>query len=310
MSSLKDQAIGLKNGIARVLLNPTSSRTAYMNEQISIARTNKTNFKNAAGGKKDAYRHAIWMAESRRQLADLNPDASAEELDAAMREAGAANEDKAQFEGRQTAADKAMDLHNNEKGIEICRRAAEQGWTAEETAAVVHDYVSNSDGTGQDGGAFWYDKNDPERRPPALNVPDPGTTSQPDVYKNTVETYPEITEAVRPKAEVKADTKTKRSLGDELRQQYQEAVERATRPDGNTPDPNETDPVTGKKFGEMRAGEYFSALYRKRQREQANDNATNDNRTTNTGGSVSVRAHEREGGREHVRSYTRQTPKK
>jgi hypothetical protein len=314
MNDLRSKAIGLKNMVARVLQHPSASFTTWQNSDAASDKTKHSNFSNAADGQNDAYRHTLWIAESRRQLAELNPKATQDELDTAMREAGIANEDRAQARGYQTPQAKAMDLYNNDKGIEIGRRAAEQGWTVEETEAVVHDYISKSNGTAQDSGAFWYDKNDPERVPPTVMVLDPGITSQPDVYKNTVEAYPEVTDAVMPTQRIEQQEPPQKpkplTAGEQLRKQYQEAVERATRPDGNTPDPNETDPMTGKKFGEMRAGEYFSALYRKRQREQANDNATNDNRTTNTGGSVSVRAHDREGGREHVQAYTRNPPRK
>jgi hypothetical protein len=274
--------------VRRVTQNPAAAATAVHNLSYGLTKHDASEFTKTLDGQADAYKHVLWAAETRRQVDALAQSKDANMLDQQVREALHANEDLGDIAGNSEAS-KKMDLYNNEKGIEIGKRAAEQGWSAEETAAAVEDYVRNSDGSGEDGGAFWQDKNDPARKPPEL--PDAEAQSSSKI------------EEEQPPQKSKPLT-----AGEELRRQYQAAMEQASRPDPNAPDPNEIDPRTGKKFGDMRAGEYFTALYHKRQREQANDNAVNDNRANN--GSVSVRAHDREGGREHVTAYTRNPPRK
>ena len=92
MNDLRSKAIGLKNMVARVLQHPSASFTTWQNSDAASDKTKHSNFSNAADGQNDAYRHTLWIAESRRQLAELNPKATQDELDTAMREAGIANE--------------------------------------------------------------------------------------------------------------------------------------------------------------------------------------------------------------------------
>lgn len=278
------------SGFSKAINNPLAAQIGIAIGPGAKDVSAQSDFPKAANGQQDAFRHVLGSAQVRRRFQELKPKDGSDQLDQEARDVLSANEYLGDIAGN-SAKSKEMDLFNNDKGIEIGRRAAEQGWTAEETEAAVRDYISKSNGTGQDGGAFWHDKNDPERVPPKS----PDAAAQPS--SSRIEEQPQQ----KPKP---------LTAGEELRRQYQEAVERATRPDGSTPDANEIDPVTGKKFGDMRAGEYAAALYRKRVRQQANDNASNDNQSKSSGGSVSVRAYDREGGRESVSAYIRQPPKK
>ena len=183
------------------------------------------------------------------------PGTDPDSTDQNVRDVLLAHEDSGNGKG-QTIDQKEMDVHNNDVGIALGRRAAEEGWSSERLEQEVYDKVNNTDGTGRDGTPFWYDKaGDPERKPPVKDV--------------------------------------NATVGDELRQQWRQAEQYP--PQDGAPHPDEVDPESGKKFGEMRAGEYAAALYRKRARESA-------------GGSVHVRAYTRNDG-SHVSAHDRQPPR-
>lgn len=103
-----------------------------------------------------------------------------------------------------------------------------------------------------------------------------------------------------------------KTVREELEAQFSNDRNNQTASDPDTPHPDETDSETGKKFKDMKAGEYAAALYRRRKGQAANQNtahkADNNNRPTNTGGEVHVSAYDREGGKEHVRAHNRRKP--
>ncbi len=103
-----------------------------------------------------------------------------------------------------------------------------------------------------------------------------------------------------------------KTVREELEAQFSKDRNNQAASDPDTPHPDETDAMTGKKFKDMTAGEYAAALYRHRKGQAVNQNtahkADNDNRPTNAGGEVHVSAYDREGGKEHVRAHNRHKP--
>ncbi|TAH37652.1 MAG: hypothetical protein EYC62_01845 [Alphaproteobacteria bacterium] len=264
-------------------------------------------------GPADAYRHMLGAAEATRIYGELPTSV-----------AGEAGE----IISGNTAEESAMDRHNNKIGIEIGKIARKENWTREQTIKAVRQKIiesKNRDGSSRPGGDFatWYPEKDGQGNSnwggnPKYDISDNVEESKKGVpmpiehmnwpnidfndpyHNNPYGTPPGFQPYV---------TESDATIEEELRAQFREDESKRNQPDPNVPAADEIDPKTGKKFGDMRTGEYASALFRKRQRDAANGNATNDN-APNAGGDVRVRAYDREGGKEHVRAYSRSKPKK
>ncbi len=287
--------------IDKVARNPISAYTAKSNSGDVLNAASGSGFPGPAGGQQDAFRHILWAAETRKQVGEMMPGQNPDVLDKAAREVLLANEDLAVYESRQNPQDKAMDVHNNDIGIQIGKNAVNK-ISSEDLERDIKNIVLGSDGKGINDTPFWYDESDPSRIPPQND-----------------------SENMKDQANFTGIPEKPLTVGEELRRAYRKTMglpeenpkseEKEHLPPQRTeppePDDAEVDPQTGKRFGDMGVAEYLAALHRWLKGRKANDNAPHANQNlkeTDSGGEVRVKAHSREGGKEQVRGYTRGRP--
>jgi hypothetical protein len=270
VDKLKDKLKHAAHAASTIIMHPQTTEAAgLIGVLYAQPESNKAGFSGHLNGQKDAYRHILWAAQVRRSGGLMDKNTNPDELDQITRDVLKIHEDSGDIRGQDKDSED-MDMYNNDIGIILGRQAFEEEWSADQLKQKVYDAVKNADGTGKNNTPFWYDKtNDPDRIPP------------------------------------KAENSKPPTLREELEKNFKEAKDKPHPNDA--PSPDEIDPGTGKKFGELGIGQYAGALYRwkqaKMQSAAANQNATNDN-----GGDVQVRAYDRDGGKVHVNSYTRHKP--
>lgn len=273
--------------------------------QKAINETTRSQLPGRGDGPADAYRHMIFSAYLHKEFGRTMAEGIL--LSKEVQDLGIDGEGI----GRSV-----MDNHNNQLGLKIGDLNSERNISDEEINRITMQTFQNAVGDGSDGGPKWMGKTEDWQDSNPTYDPNPKNPNQvkgrmptehtnwpnPD-FDNPYRNNPFAVESQ------KKEGRLQPTLNEELRTQFREDESKRNQSDPNAPTVDEVDPKTGKKFGDMRTGEYASALFRKRQREAANGNATNDNAPSG-GGDVQVRAHDREGGKEHVNAYTRSKPKK